>query len=292
MTGFARATGSHGAAAWTWEVKSVNGRALDVRCRVPGGMEGLEIKARQLALARFKRGNLSLSLQIGRKEAAVAYRLNHDLLGQIAGLVREAEEIVDAAAPRIDGLLALRGVIEVAEAEESATEREALEVALLASLAEALDGLLAARLEEGTRLGQILSGQIAEMARLTALAEAAAAARPQALRERLKAQVAELLDAAPALPEERLAQELALLVTRSDVREEIDRLRAHVAAGEVLVASGDAEGAGRRLDFLSQEFNREANTMCSKSGDLELTRIGLDLKLVIDRFREQVQNIE
>lgn len=292
MTGFARADATLGPLSWTWEVKSVNGRALDVRCRLPSGLEALELPARQLVAARLKRGNVNLALQVSRAASATLYRLNRELLHQLAGIVREAEEIVDAAAPRIDGLLGLRGVIEVVEAEDSASDRQARDALMLESLGVALDRLAAARLEEGVRLGAVLEAQIAEMDRLTGQAAAAAAARPETLKARLREQIAALMEAGAGLPEERLAQEVALLVTRGDVREELDRLRSHIAAGRELLTAGDPAGAGRRLDFLSQEFNREANTLCSKSGDVELTRIGLDLKLVIDRFREQVQNLE
>ena len=292
MTGFARADGQAGAYAWTWEVKSVNGRALELRCRLPAGMDAIELPARKLAAERLRRGNVNMTLQAARAGGVSGYRLNAALLRQLGDIIREAEGVLDAAAPRLDGLLALRGVIEAVEVEEGEAEREAREQAMLATLAEALARLAANRAAEGARLAEVLGGQIGEIARLTETAAASAAARPEALQARLREQVATLLAASPALPEERLAQECAILVAKADVREELDRLRAHVAAARELIARGDAAGAGRRLDFLAQEFNREANTLCAKSGDVELTRIGLDLKLVIDRFREQVQNIE
>jgi uncharacterized protein (TIGR00255 family) len=292
MTGFARADGNAGAFAWTWEVKSVNGRALEVRCRLPPGMDAIELPARKLAAEKIRRGNLNIVLQASRAGGVSGYRLNAALLRQLGDIIREAEGVLDAAAPRLDGLLGLRGVIEPVEIEESDADREAREQAMLATLAEALRRLAADRAAEGARLAAVLSEQIEEMARLTAAATNSAAARPEALQARLREQVAMLLGASPALPEERLAQECAILIAKADVREELDRLRAHVAAARELIAKGDAGGAGRKLDFLAQEFNREANTLCSKAGDVELTRIGLDLKLVIDRFREQVQNIE
>ena len=292
MTGFARADGHVGAYAWTWEVKSVNGRALEVRCRLPAGMDAIELPARKLAAERIRRGNLNINLQASRAGGVSGYRLNAALLRQLGDIIREAEGVLDAAAPRLDGLLALRGVIEAVEIEESEAEREARETAMLATLVEALQRLVANRAAEGARLAVVLSEQIGEIARLTEAATHSAAARPEALQARLREQVAMLLGASPALPEERLAQECAILIAKADVREELDRLRAHVAAAHDLIAKGDAGGAGRKLDFLAQEFNREANTLCSKAGDVDLTRIGLDLKLVIDRFREQVQNIE
>jgi uncharacterized protein (TIGR00255 family) len=292
MTGFARADGNAGAYAWTWEAKSVNGRALEVRCRLPAGMDAIELPARKLAAERIRRGNLNINLQASRAGGVSGYRLNAALLRQLGDIIREAEGVLDAAAPRLDGLLALRGVIEAVEIEESDADREAREKAMLATLVEALQRLVANRAAEGARLASVLTEQIDEIARLTEAATNSAAARPEALQARLREQVALLLGASPALPEERLAQECAILIAKADVREELDRLRAHVAAARDLIEKGDAGGAGRKLDFLAQEFNREANTLCSKAGDVELTRIGLDLKLVIDRFREQVQNIE
>ncbi|HYM33134.1 MAG TPA: YicC/YloC family endoribonuclease [Candidatus Cybelea sp.] len=292
MTGFSRVDGHSGGVTWTWEVKSVNGRNLEVRCRLPVGMDALELPARKLAAERLRRGNVNVALQVARSGGVTGYRLNAALLSELADLVRQAETLVDAAAPRLDGLLALRGIIEPVEPTESDAEREARESEMLATLGQALDRLAASRAAEGARLAAILSALVDEMAKLTQAAAQSAAARPDALKARLKEQIALLLEASPALPADRLAQECAILVAKGDVREELDRLAAHLAAARELIAKGDPGGAGRRLDFLAQEFNREANTLCSKAGDVELTHIGLDLKLVIDRFREQVQNIE
>lgn len=292
MTGFSRVDGHSGGVTWTWEVKSVNGRNLEVRCRLPVGMDALELPARKLAAERLRRGNVNVALQVARSGGVTGYRLNAALLSELADLVRQAETLVDAAAPRLDGLLALRGIIEPVEPTESDAEREARESEMLATLGQALERLAASRAAEGARLAAILSALVDEMAKLTQAAAQSAAARPDALKARLKEQIALLLEASPALPADRLAQECAILVAKGDVREELDRLAAHLAAARELIAKGDPGGAGRRLDFLAQEFNREANTLCSKAGDVELTHIGLDLKLVIDRFREQVQNIE
>jgi uncharacterized protein (TIGR00255 family) len=290
MTGFARAAGQGGAYAWTWEVKSVNGRGLDVRCRLPNGFEALEPAARAAVSERFRRGSVSLQLQLSRAEGAAAVRLNRELLDWASALAKELEREAGLAPASADGLLALRGVIEPAEPEETDEARETRTAAMLADLGSALDGLAAARRSEGDRLSDVVATQLNDITALIGAAEASAAAQPDAIRARLRENIDALLEASPALPEERLAQEAALLITKADVREELDRLRAHVAAvGEILV---EGEGGGRRLDFLAQELNREANTLCAKSADAELTRIGLDLKVLIDQFREQVQNIE
>jgi uncharacterized protein (TIGR00255 family) len=225
-------------------------------------------------------------------------RVNRAMLAQIVGLLGElsgqlAAAGVAAAPPGLDGLIALRGVIETVEDEDEATT-ERRRAALADGWAVALDRLVAARREEGARLCVLLSQQRAEMRALVEAAAGLATTQPAALRARLAASLAELTGLAPAMPEERLAQELALLVTRADVREELDRLRAHLAqAGELSERGEAANGAvGRQLDFLCQELNREANTLCSKSADIELTRIGLALKAAIEQFREQVQNVE
>lgn len=293
MTGFARADGQAGDYSWTWEVKSVNGRNLDIRCRIPPGFEAIEQAARRRAAEHLRRGSLSMNLQVNRSGAQATYRVNRTLLGQLATIVDDAKSVVDADPPRIDGLLALRGVIEIEEPEESEDERAARDTAIVDSLVDALKRLAEARSEEGGRLQAILTDQLDQIGSLTEKAAATAAMQPDALKQRLTDMLSDLLQSTPALSEERLAQEIALLATKADVREELDRLRAHLAAGRELVENGGPDGtAGRRLDFLAQEFNREANTLCSKSQDVELTALGLELKVTIDRVREQVQNIE
>ena len=288
MTGFSRAESQADGLAWTVEARSVNGRNLDIRCRLPIGFESLEAMVRTEVARRFKRGSVNVAVTLARTAAATQLRINRPLLDQVLALSRELEG-AGAAPPRLDAVLAIRGVIEPVEENDAAT-RDHVEGRLTADLVLALDRLALARTGEGTRLAEVLTRQLDEISALVAAAAGCAATRPAALRDRLTAQLALLLDAVPALPEERLAQELALLVARSDVREELDRLHAHVAGARELLAAGDA--VGRRLDFLCQEFNREANTLCSKSTDVELTRIGLALKATIEQFREQVQNIE
>lgn len=293
MTGYARAEGRDTQVNWVWEAKTVNGRGLEIRCRLPFGHDALEVAAREAVGRKLKRGNLQLSLNVSRVSEAPALRVNHELLDQILTLVDGIGASHQNIAPaRWDGILSIKGVLEQAEAEQEDAEavRAARETAMKVTLEQALDQLAAMRLSEGTRIERVLLDQLDEIAALAERAGATASLRPEAVRERLRHQVAAVLESVPGLPEERIAQEVALIAVKADVREELDRLRAHVAAARDLIAEGGA--VGRKLDFLSQEFNREANTLCSKSSDVELTRIGLDLKAVIDQFREQVQNIE
>ena len=290
MTGFARAEGQLQDARWTWEVKSVNGRGLDVRCRVPAGLERLEAVTRSAVPERFARGSVTVTLQLARRDDTTELRVNHALLARLIELHRELEGQVDPAPPRLEGLLAVRGVVELGEAVVDAETQAVHDAALKESLFKALDGLAAARRGEGERLREMLDRHLDDIARLSAEAGDLAALRPEAVKARLKSQVEALLEASPALSEERLAQEAALLAVKADVREELDRMRAHLAAARELI---DGDGpAGRRLDFLCQEFNREANTLCVKSWDQALTRVGLALKAAIDQLREQVQNVE
>ena len=290
MTGFGRAGGEAGGRRWGWEIKSVNARTLDIRCRVPAGAEHLEAAIRARLAAKLSRGAVTVQLSLERGAGATRLVVNRALLDELLALHGTLGESVDAAPPRLEGLLAVRGVVEeVAEAEdpEAAAARE---VAMLADLGCAIDALAAARAEEGAALAASLAARLDEIDSLHAEAEVRAAARPAALMERLEAQLADLLGATPPVTEERLAQELALLVTKADVCEELDRLSAHAVAARRLLAEGGA--IGRRLDFLCQEFNREANTLCAKAGEVALTEIGLRLKAVIDQLREQAQNIE
>ncbi len=291
MTGFARSDGRAGGKAWTWELKSVNGRGLELRFRLPPGFDGVESELRSLAQARLVRGNVTLNLQFTEAvEANTAYRLNESLLDQLLALAGRLEAR-GIGAPRLDGLLAVRGVIEPVGSSDDEDARAEVEAGVKASFTQALDRLIESRMAEGAKLAAVLGTQLDEIAALTARAGSVEAVRPHALRGRLRQQLNDLLSLTPPVSEDRLAQELALQITRLDVREEIDRLKAHVETARGLLR-GDARGVGRKLDFLSQEFNREANTLCSKAFDAGLTAIGLDLKLVIDRLREQAQNVE
>ena len=290
MTGFARAQGAQAEWRWHWEIRSVNARGLDVRVRFPDGFDGLESAARILAAERFARGNISASLTLTSDPVRGAIKINADILSQVISALEMLKGKVAAAPPTLDGILALRGVLEVQTAEFSEVELAARDAAVLGSLANAFDALGVARREEGSRLHSVLAQQIDRMEQLVQTAERLAAVQPAQFRTRLRAMVDELLSTRAGVSEERLAQEVALLLAKADVREEIDRLRAHIAQARDLFAASGAQG--RRLDFLAQEFNREANTLCSKSSDMELTRIGLELKTVIDQMREQVQNVE
>ena len=290
MTGFARQEGAGAAFSWVWEIKSVNGKGLDVRCRLPNGFESLDQAVRAEVGKSCARGNLQIGLTVKRAAQAAKLRLNESVLRQIVELSRALGDAVEAAPPRLDGLLGFPGVIEAEEDQESEQERSEREAALLSDLEAALAGLVLARRSEGEKLAALAAGHLATIGELSEQAAGLAAMQPTALKDRFSRQLDELLDANQGLPEERIAQEVAVLVTKADVREELDRLGAHLEAARALLDAGGP--IGRRLDFLCQELNREANTLCSKSADLELTRIGLALKGTIEQLREQVQNIE
>jgi uncharacterized protein (TIGR00255 family) len=290
MTGFARSEGHADGLGWVWEIKSVNSKSLDLRCRLPAGYDALEPGLRTMLAERLKRGAVTVSFTTTKALTAAPLRVNRAALAEIMALAKELANETGAAPPRVDGLLALKGVLESGEeaVDEPASERR--RAAMQRDFGVALDALAAMRLAEGRRLVPVLEARLAEIAALAAKAERTSAAQPAAAKARLKEQIAALLEAVPAIPEERLAQEAALIVARGDIREELDRLVAHVDAARALVNEGGA--IGRRLDFLCQELNREANTLASKSPDLELTRLALDLKAAIEQLREQVQNIE
>ena len=291
MTGFAESAGSHEGLRWRWEAKSVNSRSLDLRLRTPPGYDGLEPPARKLAGERFQRGALQISLTVESSEGAAGLKVDAAALASAVKLAREIAAETGLAPARVDGLLALKGVIVADDTFLTADPmtRARRDAAILESLAVAFDRLGGERRSEGAKLAALLSAQIDEIEALVAEATRLGASQPATLRDRLGAQMKELLDKVP-VAEDRLAQEVALLAVKADVREELDRLTAHVQDARGLIGQG--KGVGRKLDFLAQEFNREANTLCSKSADIALTRIGLALKAVIDQFREQAQNVE
>ncbi|MBL6934670.1 MAG: YicC family protein [Alphaproteobacteria bacterium] len=294
MTGFARAEGEHDGVGWVWEAKSVNSRGLDIRCRLPGGMDSLESDLRVRAQKKFRRGAITLSLTLDRSGSGAQLRLDEEVVAQLAHIVAKLTERINSAPPHLDGLLRVPGVLVTGEAEESKEEREALEETILEGLESAFDGLAAMRESEGEHLGALLGEQLKVLTGLCDVAEKSAASQPESLLQRLQSRIAELRDSVPAVDEERLAQEVAFLAAKADVREELDRLRGHIQAAQELISpkAGSKEAVGRKLDFLCQEFNREANTICSKSADMELTRIGVEIKTVVEQFREQTQNIE
>ncbi len=290
MTGFADAQGARDGARWRWEAKSVNGRGLDLRLRTPPGFDGIEPPARMLANERFRRGSIQAALTYEDAEGVRGLRVDPVALASAVRIAKEVAAETGLPPARIDGLLALKGVIVQEDSGlGDAMERAKRDAGILETLAAAFDSLARARRTEGAKLAAILESQIGDIARLTNEAGTLAATQPAALRNKLTAQLKELLEPG-AIQEDRLAQEAALLAARADVREELDRLASHVQEARNLLASGEA--VGRKLDFLAQEFNREANTLCSKSSDIQLTRTGLALKAAIDQFREQAQNVE
>jgi len=288
MTGFGRAEGA--LAGWTWavEARSVNGRNLEVRFRGPPGFEGLERAAREGAQGRFQRGQVTVGVQARRSEGAAAVRINVEQLERYLALASAYVADGRAQPPAMDGLLALRGVVEADDAGLDPEAQAALEAAMAATIGQALDGLLAARRQEGQALAPVLGGQVDRIGELAGQARATAAGQPAAIKARFEARLKEL--AGEAASEERIVQEAAAMAVKADVQEELDRLCGHVDAARGLLATDGA--VGRRLDFLTQEFMREANTLCSKSQLGALTAIGLDLKATIEQFREQVQNVE
>jgi uncharacterized protein (TIGR00255 family) len=290
MTGFARAAGELDGDTWTWEVKSVNGRGLDIRTRLAPGYDNLEARIRSFIAEHVSRGQLSVHLQLNTVAREQSVQINQQALDVVIAAAGELQRDHIAIAPSADGLLALRGVLELQDVAEDENTREAREIALLSSLQSAVIEFVADRELEGDKLAKVIKLQLDEIALLIDQAGDLAVTQPAALRARLEEKISSLLADRADMPEERLVQEAAMLAVKADIREELDRLQAHVeAAAELTTAGGPV---GRRFDFLAQEFNREANTLCSKSSDTELTQIGLQLKTVIDQFREQVQNLE
>jgi len=290
MTGFARSHGASGSYAWSWEIKSVNAKGLELRLRLPPGFDAVEIPVRTRGAETLSRGNVYATLTVNREGIAPVVRINEPVLNAIINAVGNLSGKVDAEKPRLDGLLGLRGVIDVADPEESEEEKAAAEDAIVKGFVQALKGLSEMRRHEGEAIGRVLSARLDEMAALSARAEAAPGRQPEAVKKKLADQIAVLLDASSRFDPDRLHQEAVLLAGKADIREELDRLAAHIAQARKLMAGGGA--IGRRLDFLSQELNRETNTLCAKSNDVELTNIGLELKSVVEQFREQVQNLE
>lgn len=291
MTGFARADGSADGLSWIWEARSVNGRGLDVRLRLPPGCEALEIPVRDAVAKRFARGNVSLSLSVEKQQANGSIRLNEQMLADVIKAADRVSALSGAAKPDAAQLLMIKGVLETSDqALEDPTARAAREKAIIQNLETALDSLADARRAEGARLSSVIRDQITQIDQLAASVRASPSRAPDAIMGRLRDAIGRLIDASTALDEERLHQEAVLIATRSDVEEELQRLSAHVAAARDIL---DERGAvGRKLDFLAQEFNREANTLCSKANAVDITRLGLQLKTIIDQFREQVQNVE
>ncbi|WP_337266497.1 YicC/YloC family endoribonuclease [Oryzifoliimicrobium ureilyticus] len=290
MTGFARSEGTSGRWRWAWELRSVNGKGLDVRLRLPQGFEKFENDVRRLFSERFSRGNIQAGLSLTSSENRVQTVVNEEALAAILDLREKLSGVIDASPIKLDTLLAIRGVVEFREMQDQEDEIAARDQDILSGLSQAIDDLGSMRAREGEVLSTVLLEHVATIERLTAIIESDKSRQPAEIAERLRVQLDALMETGSSLDRERLYAEAALLATKADLREEIDRLKAHVKAARDLLAAGGA--TGRKLDFLAQEFNREANTICSKSNASVVTAAGIELKVVIDQFREQVQNLE
>ena len=290
MTGFARSHGASGPYAFEWEVKSVNAKGFDLRLRLPPGWEELEAFAKKRAAEVLSRGTVYANFNVKRANAQSTVRVNEDVLASVLRVAASLANKIDAVAPSIDGLLAIKGVIEVVEPEADETEDKAAKDAAAAAFEQALTNLVEMRRREGSALSQILLQRMDEIERLAKKAETAPGRKPEAIKVRLAEQIAVLMETSDRFDPDRLSQEALLIATKADIREELDRIASHIAQTRDMIAKGGP--IGRRLDFLAQEFNREVNTCCSKSNDIELTNTGLEMKNVVEQFREQVQNLE
>ena len=290
MTGFARSQGAAGAYGWAWEIRSVNAKGLDMRLRLPPGWDAIEPALRARAAEMLSRGTLHATLNVAREGAAPVVKVNEEVLQAVIATLNSLGQRIEAEPARLDGILAIKGVIEVTDAAESEDERTAAQAAVVKGFDVALADLTKMRRHEGEAIGRVLGARLQEITVLVARAEAAPGRKPEAIKARLAEQIATLLDAAERFDADRLHQEAILMASKADVREELDRLTSHVAQASKTLRDGGA--VGRRLDFLAQEFNRETNTLCAKANDMELTNIGLELKSLVEQFREQVQNLE
>ena len=290
MTGFARSHGASGPYAFEWELKSVNAKGFDLRLRLPPGWDEIEAAAKKRAGELLSRGTVYANLNVKRANAVAQVRINEDVLSAVVKVAGQVAGRIDAVAPSVDGLLAIKGVIEVVEPDSNEEEDKAAKAAAMAGFEQALTHLVVMRRREGATLGQVLAQRMDEIEKLAKRAEAAPGRKPEAIRARLAEQVATLLEASDRFDQDRLTQEALLIATKADIREELDRIASHIAQAREMLGKGGA--VGRRLDFLAQEFNREVNTCCSKSNDIELTNTGLEMKNVVEQFREQVQNLE
>ena len=290
MTGFARSHGVSGPYGWGWELKSVNAKGLEFRLRLPAGWDAVETPVRSKAAELLSRGTVQGTLTVTREGVAPVVRVNEAVLSAVIETMRDLAERIEASPPTLDGILAMKGVVEVTEQEDREEERLVAEAAVVAGCGRTLEALAEMRRHEGVALGTLLNIRLDEITTLTARAEAAPGRRPEAIKARLAEQIATILGSSDRFDADRLHQEALVMASKADIREELDRLVAHVAQARSLLREGGA--VGRRLDFLAQELHRESNTLCAKANDLELTNIGLGLKGVVEQFREQVQNLE
>lgn len=290
MTGFARTQGQLEEISWVWELRSVNGKGLDLRLRIPNGYEALEVKSRNLLKNFFTRGNLQISLSVNQSSASNIPYINQDAVSALLDAAKELQQKVGGELPSAAELMIMRGVVELSEKQLDDEQKEKLHAAIFKSLEEAANSLVNMRQSEGLAIAKVLEGQVEKIAQLHSNIEANDARSPEAIKQQLKMQVDKLIENNAEFDEQRIYQEVAILAAKADLQEELDRLVVHVKAAQDLLQSDGP--IGRRLDFLAQEFNRECNTICSKSNSAEVTSIGLDMKLIIDQFREQLQNME
>ena len=290
MTGFARSHGTSGPYVFEWELKSVNAKGFDLRMRLPPGWDDIEATVRKRSAEVLSRGTVYANLTVKRANAVSVVRINEDVLASVLKVIGALSGKIDAVAPSMDGLLSIKGVLEIVEPEADEAGEQAAKAAVALAFEEALRSLIDMRKREGTALGQILSQRMDEIERLATRAEAAPGRRPDAVKARLAEQIASLLETSDRFDQDRLNQEAILIAAKADIREELDRIASHISQARELIGKGGP--IGRRLDFLAQEFNREVNTCSSKSNNLELTNIGLEMKNVVEQFREQVQNLE
>jgi uncharacterized protein (TIGR00255 family) len=290
MTGFARGQGRCGTFAWAWELKSVNAKGLDLRLRLPPGWEAVELAVRGRAAERLARGTVYGTLTVKREGIGPAVRVNEAVLHAVLATLKNLAGRVEAEPPRLDGILGLKGVIEVTDEDEKESDRLAAEQAVIVGFDQTVAELATMRRREGEALRVVLAQRLSEMAALAARAEAAPGRRAEVIKVRIAEQIAMLLEVSSRFDPDRLHQEAVLIASRADIREELDRLESHLAQASQLLEEGGP--VGRRLDFLAQELNREGNTICAKANDLELTKVGLELKASVEQFREQVQNLE
>jgi uncharacterized protein (TIGR00255 family) len=290
MTGFARSHGASGPYAFEWELKSVNAKGFDFRTRLPPGWDDIESTVRRRSAQILSRGTIYANLTLKRSSAASVIRINEEVLASVLKVAGDLSDRIDAVAPSIDGLLSIKGVLEVLEPESDEVEEQAAKAAVAEAFEAALSSLADMREREGVVLGQILLQRMDEIERLASKAEAAPGRQPDAVKMRLAEQISALLETSDRFDQDRLNQEAILIAAKADIREELDRIASHISQVRELISGGGP--IGRRLDFLAQEFHREVNTCCSKSNDLELTNIGLAMKNVVEQFREQIQNLE
>lgn len=290
MTGFARTQGQFEETSWVWELRSVNGKGLDLRLRIPSGFEALEVKSRKLLTTYFTRGNVQISLSVTQSSSASLPYINQEAVSTLLEAAKELQQRVGGDLPSAAELMAMRGVVELQEKQFNDEEKDTLHLAILESLKEAAEALLSMRQGEGRAIAEVLRQQVEKIEQLHRQIEANDARSPEAIKQQLQTQIDKIVENNAEFDDQRLYQEVAILAAKADLQEELDRLVVHVKAAQDLLRSDGP--VGRRLDFLAQEFNRECNTICSKSNSAEVTSIGLDMKLIIDQFREQLQNME